>query len=73
MEKKKVKILIVDDEQVHRYMLYSMLTEWGWSCQEAGDGETAVEAVRQGPFDVILLDVCMEPMDGLEALRKIHA
>jgi len=73
MEKKKVKILIVDDEQVHRYMLYSMLTEWDWSCQEADDGETAVEAVRQGPFDVILLDVCMEPMDGLEALRKIHA
>ncbi len=73
MEKKKVKILIVDDEQVHRYMLYSMLTEWGWSCQEADDGETAVEAVRQGPFDVILLDVCMEPMDGLEALRKIHS
>ncbi|RWX51267.1 two-component system, NtrC family, response regulator HydG [Candidatus Electrothrix marina] len=73
MEKKKVKILIVDDEQVHRYMLYSMLTEWGWSCQEADDGETAVEAVRQGPFDVILLDVCMEPMDGLEALRRIHA
>ncbi|CAK8724733.1 Two-component system, NtrC family, response regulator HydG [Candidatus Electrothrix aarhusensis] len=54
-------------------MLYSMLTEWGWLCQEADDGETAVEAVRQGPFDVILLDVCMEPMDGLEALRKIHA
>jgi two-component system response regulator HydG len=73
MEKKKVKILIVDDEQVHRYMLYSMLTEWGWSCQEADAGETAVEAVRQGPFDVILLDVCMEPMDGLEALRKIHS
>lgn len=73
MRKKKVKILIVDDEQVHRYMLYSMLTEWGWSCQKADDGETAVEAVRQGPFDVILMDVCMEPLDGLEALRQIHA
>ncbi|WP_446010440.1 sigma-54-dependent transcriptional regulator [Candidatus Electrothrix sp.] len=73
MNKKKVKILIVDDEQVHRYMLYSMLKDWGWSCQEADDGETAVEAVRQGPFDVILMDVCMEPLDGLEALRQIHA
>jgi two-component system response regulator HydG len=73
MLKKKVKVLIVDDEQVHRYMLYSMLTDWGWSCQEADDGETAVEAVRQGPFDIILMDVCMEPLDGLEALREIHA
>jgi two-component system response regulator HydG len=54
-------------------MLYSMLTDWGWSCQEADDGETAVEAVRQGPFDIILMDVCMEPLDGLEALREIHA
>ncbi|MCI5222393.1 MAG: sigma-54-dependent Fis family transcriptional regulator, partial [Candidatus Electrothrix sp. AR4] len=60
-------------EQVHRYMLYSMLTEWGWSCQEADDGVTAVEAVRNGPFDVILMDVCMISMDGMEALRQIHA
>ncbi len=73
MKKKTVKILIVDDEQVHRYMLYSMLTDWGWSCQEADDGVTAVEAVRNGPFDVILMDVCMISMDGMEALRQIHA
>ncbi|XOF34054.1 MAG: sigma-54-dependent transcriptional regulator [Candidatus Electrothrix sp. YB6] len=72
MNQKDVKILIVDDEQVHRYMLYSMLTEWGWSCQEADDGETAIEAVRKGPFDVILMDVCMEPLGGLEALQEIQ-
>jgi two-component system response regulator HydG len=73
MKEKTVKVLIVDDEQVHRYMLYSMLTEWGWSCQEADDGVTAVEAVRNGPFDVILMDVCMISMDGMEAFRQIHA
>ncbi len=67
------KALIVDDEQVHRYMLSSMLEDWGWSCQEADDGITAVEGVRQGPFDAVLMDVRMTNMDGMEALREIHA
>jgi two-component system response regulator HydG len=67
------KVLIVDDEQVHRYMLCSMLNEWGWTCHEADDGVTAVEAVRQGPFDAVLMDVRMTTMDGMEALREIHA
>ncbi|MCI5147443.1 MAG: response regulator, partial [Candidatus Electrothrix sp. AR3] len=73
MKKKTAKILIVDDEQGHRYNIYSILTDWGWSCQEADDGVTAVEAVRNGPFDLVLMDVCMTTMDGLEALQKIHA
>ncbi|MEA2113983.1 MAG: sigma-54 dependent transcriptional regulator [Thermodesulfobacteriota bacterium] len=71
--KDTVKILVVDDEQVHRYMLCTMLTQWGWSCREADDGVTAVEAVRQGPFDAVLMDVRMTNMDGMEALREIHA
>ncbi len=68
-----IKILIVDDEQVHRFMLRSMLGEWGWDCVEADDGATAVAAVEQGPFDAILMDVRMTTMDGLEALQKIKA
>jgi len=73
MKENTAKVLIVDDEQVHRYMLCSMLTEWGWSCSEADDGLTAVEEVRQGPFDAVLMDVRMTTMDGMEALQKIHA
>ncbi len=42
------KVLVVDDELVHRHMLCMMLTEWGWSCREADDGVTAVEEVRRG-------------------------
>ncbi len=70
---KSAEVLVVDDEQVHRYMLCSMLEEWGWSCREADDGVTAVEAVRQQPFDAVLMDVRMTNMDGMEALREIHA
>ncbi len=69
----KAKVLVVDDEQVHRYMLCSMLAEWGWSCSEADDGVAAVEAVQHGPFDAILMDIRMTNMDGMEALTKIHA
>ena len=71
--KDTARILVVDDEQVHRYMLCTMLTQWGWSCREADDGVTAVEAVRQGPFDAVLMDVRMTNMDGMEALKRIHA
>jgi len=74
MEKKtNVKILVVDDERVHRFMLTSLLREWGWNCSEADDGTTAVTAVENGPFDAILMDVRMTTMDGMEALQKIHA
>jgi two-component system response regulator HydG len=71
--KTDVKILVVDDEQVHRFMLTSLLKEWGWQAAEADDGSTAVEAVESGPFDAILMDVRMTIMDGMEALQKIHA
>jgi len=69
----KARVLIVDDERVHRFMLHSMFTEWGWEAEEADDGSTAVAAVEEGPFDAILMDVRMTTMDGMEALRRIHA
>jgi two-component system response regulator HydG len=72
-ETKKPKILIVDDEQVHRYMLTTLFSEWGWDSTEADDGRTAVAAVEEGPFDAVLMDVRMTTMDGMEALREIHA
>ena len=69
---KQVTILVVDDEQVHRFMLSSMLKEWGWRCVEADDGQTAVEAVRKNIYNAVLMDVRMARMNGHEAFRKIH-
>ncbi|MFZ5798473.1 MAG: sigma-54-dependent Fis family transcriptional regulator [Desulfobulbus sp.] len=74
MENKgQIKILVVDDEKVHRFMLTSLLGEWGWQVEEADDGSTAVAAVERGPFDAILMDVRMTAMDGMEALQRINA
>ena len=72
MDRPKARILIVDDEQVHRYMLSTLFGEWGWESVEADDGTTAVAAVEEGPFDAVLMDVRMTTMDGMEALKKIH-
>ena len=72
-KEKQVTILVVDDEQVHRYMLSSMFREWGWKCVEADDGRTAVAAVEKSDFDAVLMDVRMARMDGMEAFARIHA
>jgi len=70
---KPVKVLVVDDDSSHRFMLKSMFTEWGWNVEEADDGTTAVAAVEEHSYDAILMDVRMAKMDGMEALQKIHA
>ena len=74
MKKKRqpVYILVVDDDQAHRFMLSSMFKEWGWNVAEADDGTTAVSAVEQEPFDAVIMDIRMVKMDGMEALQKIH-
>jgi len=70
---KPVKVLVVDDDRSHRFMLSSMFSEWGWNVEEADDGTTAVAAVEAHSYDAILMDVRMAKMDGMEALRRIHA
>lgn len=70
---KQPAILVVDDEQVHRYMLCNMLKEWGWRCVEADDGDTAVKAVQEHNYDAVLMDVRMARMSGREAFDHIHS
>lgn len=72
-KEKQISVLVVDDDQVHRYMLCSMLAEWGCRTVEADDGTTAVTAVENHSYDVVLMDVRMARMDGLEAFTRIQA
>ncbi len=69
---KQVTILVVDDEQVHRFTLCSLLREWGWRCVEADDGDTAVKAVQDNIYDAVLMDVRMARMSGREAFEHIR-
>ncbi len=71
--KEKAIILLVDDDQTHRYMLRTMFQEWGWRCAEADDGVTALAAVQKDVYGAVLMDVRMARMDGMEAFARIHA
>lgn len=65
-------VLIVDDEQVHRYMLASMLAEWGYQSAQASEGAMAVAAIKKKRYDAVLMDVRMSNMDGHEAFSIIN-
>ena len=65
------KILLVDDDAAHRMMLRAILEDEGYALREADDGAVAVNAVSQEFFDLILMDVRMTEMDGIEALETI--
>ena len=64
-------ILVVDDDQAHRGMLRTMLRSWGYDVEEASDGDEAVVLVREKSFSVVLTDVRMARMNGINALRGI--
>jgi two-component system response regulator HydG len=65
------KILVVDDDTAHRMMLHAILSDEGYTVAEADDGTTAVNAVKEEFYDLILMDVRMTEMDGIEALDEI--
>ena len=66
-------ILIVDDDANHRTMLHALLSEWGARADEAASGTEAVTLTKEMPYDLILMDVQMAGMTGIEALREIKA
>jgi len=65
------EILVVDDDNGHRTMLKTLLSGWGYRVYEADDGSKAIEWVRSRPFDLILMDIRMVKVSGLEALSVI--
>ena len=64
-------ILVVDDDPGHRTTLETIIKSWGYRVEVANDGSKAVEKVKQKPFDLILMDVRMTIMSGIEALKLI--
>ncbi len=66
-------ILVVDDDTAHRTMLRTLVGGWGYAISEADDGGTAVESVRQRAYDLVLMDVRMLKVSGIEALTAIKS
>ena len=68
-----IRILLVDDESAIRRALRPPLLELGFQVVEASRGEEALQMLRTGAFDVILLDVNMPGICGIETLRRMRA
>lgn len=71
MAAEQVRILAVDDEEVVRNLLQRTLAEAGYDVTTAADGEEALSAVSQGEVKVVLLDIKMPGMSGIEVLGKL--
>jgi two-component system response regulator HydG len=66
-------VLVVDDDRGHRTMLQTLLSGWKYEVVDADDGDAAIEKVRERSFDLILMDIRMMRISGLEALYEIKA
>jgi two-component system KDP operon response regulator KdpE len=69
----QTSVLVVDDEPALRKTIDTSLSASGFIVAEAGTGMEAIEFVRQRAFDLILLDINMRGMNGIEACRQIRA
>jgi len=67
------KILVVDDDLQIRRVMRKMLVGQGYMVNDARSGEEALEVLRRGRHDLVLLDLAMPGMGGLEACRAIRA
>lgn len=65
-------ILVVDDESDVRDLLSKFLTRRGYDVATAGDGEAAIEAIREYRPDIVLLDIRLPKIDGLSVLQRLR-
>jgi DNA-binding NtrC family response regulator len=71
MKKKDIRVLVVDDEREVADMLVTMLTRLGYSADWAYSGQEALDKIRQEEFQVIITDVMMPGINGMEVLETV--
>ena len=66
----KPSLLVVDDEEMSRFILREALTKRGYAVEEASDAESGIRKLRHHPYDLVLLDVQMPGLSGIDAIPK---
>ncbi|MEK7516945.1 MAG: response regulator [Patescibacteria group bacterium] len=67
------KILVVEDDLFLRELYTDILTAEGYKVESAGDGEEALSKIKLGGYTLILLDIILPKIDGLEVMRQVKA
>ncbi|WP_052285330.1 sigma-54-dependent response regulator transcription factor ZraR [Kluyvera genomosp. 1] len=73
MSREQVTLLVVDDDISHCTILQALLRGWGYQVALANNGVQALEQIREQVFDLVLCDIRMAQMDGIETLKEIKA
>ena len=72
----KIRLLLTEDDAINRLYLKKILVRKGWDVEEAVDGESALDKMKHNRYDLVLMDIGLPTMSGLEAasqFRKIEA
>ena len=68
----QVKVLLVEDHEMNQLMATTIMEEWNFQVDTAGDGKVAIEKLKQNKYDVVLMDIQMPVMGGMEATKIIR-
>lgn len=72
VENGKTRILVVDDDEFVRRLLTTVVNKAGYEVETAGDGAEALEKIAASSYSLILLDLMMPRVDGVEVLREME-